>query len=432
MKLAAWVAFMAALTPALAQQDGRRVTAPPDARTQLDMQHYYLPRELQVALSALETAYPEFLRLESLGRSVSGAELWVMTIARKEGLDPQKRPAALLVGGLGLEDMAAPEIALYTILDLVQNHERDDAVARVLDNATIYVVPCLNPDLRERVLAAADSGELGGTSLEEAVQLDRNFPVRWDPLRVERAGAYPLVRPEARVLAEFLIGRPNIAVVERFSASTTRSPAELGWPEADVRVHRRIAAEGLLESVETLPIRQGALLSFAYEQAGAFAFALPASARSSGEGVLPGVGDLLPLARNSAASTLRVLSSLPRLELLPSAPLALDATTWQVDVELRNVGRMPTCSALGAERFVCPPLALDVAGLQLVGAATLRASDGTVLPAQVSGASVVLPHIDAGSVLRVRLFVVGAAEATGTLTARAVRAGTASAELALR
>lgn len=412
-------------------QDGRRVTAPPDVRTQLDLQHYYLPRELQVVLSALETAYPEFLRLESLGRSASGAELWVMSVARKEGRELARRPAVLLVAGLGHEDLAATELALHTILELVQNHARDDAVARILDQAVVYVAPCANPDLRERVLGALERGDSAAAVAEEPVLLDRNFPVRWDPLTLERCGPFPLSRPESRALAEFVIGHPNIAILQRFSASTSRGGADLGWPAADVRALRRIAAEGLLESVETAAAREGSLLSFAYEHAGAFAFALPTLARTSGDGPLPPVGEILPLARNAASASLRLFASLPQLELHAAEVTALDPATWQVELELRNTGRLPTASELGAARFACPAPSLEVRGAELVGAAIVRASDSVAVVAPLRASVASLPQIDGGETLRLRVFLTGASGAKAQIVVRAPRAGEATAEALL-
>lgn len=429
-----WILALGAAAFALAAaafgQDGRRITAPPDTRTQLDLQHYYLPRDLQVALSALELAYPEFLRLESLGRSGTGAELWVMTVARKDGLEPAKRPAALLVAGLGLDDLAATEQALYSILDLVQNHGRDDAVARILRDCTVYVAPCLNPDLRERVLAAVERGESPASAGEESVLLERNFPVRWDPLTTERAGPYPLSRPEARALAEFLILRPNIALVQRYGSASSRTSADFGWPEADVRTHRRVAADGLMDSVDSLARREGALLSFAYEQTGAFAFELPSLARVGAE-VLPRVDEILPLARTAASSTLRLLASLPALELVAAPPTALDPQTWQLDLELRNTGRLPSASELGVARFAVGAPQLELSGAQLAGAALVRASDSVATPLSVRGSGAELPQIEGGAVLRLRLFVAGTSGATAVLNVRTPRAGVARVEVVL-
>lgn len=428
----AWslAALLLSSATALAQ-DGRRLTAPADVRTQLDLQHFYLPRDLQVTLSALDTAYPEFLRLESLGRSSSGAELWVMTVARKEGLELARRPGVLMVAGLGVEDLASTELALHTICELVQNHARDEAVQLLLERAVVYVVPCANPDLRERVLGAIERGESGAAQAEESVLLDRNFPQRWDPLTLERCGPYPLARPESRALAEFVLGHPNLAVVQRYSASQPRSGVELGWPAADVRVLRRVAAEGLLESVETAAAREGSLLSFAYEQAGAFAFAVPALARASGEGLLPRVDEILPLARNASAASLRLMAALPRLELVAEAPSALDPSTWQVELELRNVGRLPTASELSEQRFACAAPTLEVRGAELVGAALLRASDSAALVTPMRGGVASLPQVGGGETLRVRAFLSATPGAQVVFTVRAPRAGEASVEARL-
>ncbi len=428
----AWTcAALLLASPFAAAQDGRRLTAPADVRTQLDLQHFYLPRDLQVTLSALETAYPEFLRLESLGRSATGVELWVMTVARKTGLELARRPGVLLVAATGLDDLASTELALHTITELVQNHARDETIQQLLERAVVYVVPCANPDLRERVLSAVERGEHAGAGAEESVLLDRNFPQRWDPLSLERCGPFPLSRTESRALAEFVLGHPNLAVVQRYSTSQPRSGIELGWPASDVRVLRRVASEGLLESVETAASREGSLLSFAYEQAGAFAFAVPALARTSGDGILPRVDEILPLARTASAASVRLMAALPRLELSAEAPSALDPNTWQVELELRNLGRLPTASELAVQRFACGAPTLEVRGAELVGAALLRASDSASLVTPLRGGAASLPQVGGGETLRLRAFLTGAPGAQAVLTVRAPRAGEASIETRL-
>ena len=73
--------------------DKRHLTLRPDNRVELDFQHYYKVRELKTSLSNLAAAYPEFLQLESPGKSRGNEELWVVRLSENPGVDPKKKPA---------------------------------------------------------------------------------------------------------------------------------------------------------------------------------------------------------------------------------------------------------------------------------------------------------------------------------------------------
>ena len=418
-------------------QEGRKLTAAPDRRVELDLQHYYSARELQVALNALSSAYPEFFRLESIGRSRAGQELWAITVASRDGLEAKQRPALLLVGSLGREDAFGAELALATLLEIAQNHARDPALERALDEATLYVVPSVNPDLRERAFAelegrapsASANGEFGDKA---AAELDHNFPMLWDPLKNAHAGPYPLCEPESRALAELILARPNIAIVERYGTGTPRTLGTTReWPAGDRELHRRIAAESLLEGLEALDGRDGGLLAFAYGQHGAFVFSQPVSFASSGAWALPGVLEIQALGRSVAPATLRLAYALPRLELTQGAVEALGDERWSVDLQVANRGRLPTSSALGRERSACGLPSVTIAGAKIVGAALVQPDGGVATLAHRDGV-VTLPDIAGGAVTVVRLFLAAPLETQAALSVSAPRAGAISVSIVLR
>jgi hypothetical protein len=416
----------------------RRITAAPDRRVELDFQHYYAGGELRSALESLAAAYPEFLRLESIGKSRGGSELWLVSAAAAGGREPGQRPGLLVVGALAEEDAHGAELALYTLLDLVQNHARDPEVARVLAETTLYVVPCLNPDLRRRLLEpaepSAEAEPLGGGP----VDISRNFPVGWDPYELGAAGGpYPLCEPEARALAEFLLAHPNVAAVQVYGRSSREGSGAI-IPPADVAAMRAIAqtaGEGrALWSCADLPERGGGLLEFAYRQLGAFGFeARGAASRSAAEsGGLPEVLDLFQLARSASLATQRLARSLPRLVLASPQVQRLRSDVWQVDVAVENTGDLPSLSAAGAERRAAPPPRLRTAGGKVLAAALQLPGAGAFEVAGRSLEDLPLHDLAPGERLVVRLVVQAPPEAALSLELSSPRAGWATASIPLR
>ena len=419
--------------PASAQEAGRS-TARPDQRVQLDFQHYYTLRELEMALNMLASAYPEYVRLESMGKSPRGRELWLLTVTRLADGDPGSKPALLVASGLGDEDLWGTEMALFTVLELVQNHERDAQVARVLSESVIYVAPCLNPDLRASVFAE----EGGDEPAPERASLDRNFEIGWRAGGA-RAGPYPLSEPETASAAAFLLAHPNVALVQTFrGAVEDGAPAGIpDIPPADLEVYRRVdqvEASGQREggSLRGLPgvaTRGGTLLEFAYGHRGAFGFATIVAGASPG---VPEVFELFPLGRRAAHATLSLAGALPRLELELLERKRLTGDLWQIDLTVQNAGALPTLSALGERRFACGPPRLFASGAEVSAAAVRRRPEGTFEVAEWVEGSLVLDQIGGGGSQTVRLIVEAEEGTELELSLESPRGGAAGATVELR
>jgi len=421
------------------QAGTRRLTMAPDRRVELDLQHYYTSAELKVALNALSTAYPELLRLESMGKSRGGEELWVMTVAKAGAVDPAQRPGVFVAGALASHDLFGTELALATILDFAQNTVRDTALQQLLERATVYIAPCINPDLRAKVFAQFEgtpAAPVEASAATAEVDFERNFPMLWDPVQFANAGPYPLSAPETRATVEFLLGRPNIAVLQVFGAASAHGVAPAGAglatdPAGDVVLHEQLASALRVVDVGHIAAPEGNLLTFGYEQLGAFSFAFaPEWGASAVANELPSGDALLRAAPSASAVTARLGRSLARLELGEVRVERLKGDQWQLRIELKNTGALPTQSARGVERFACASPKVIVDGARIVDAALISAAGVGALAHPTT--SVVTPEIAAQASLSLLLFVEAPAETTVKLTALAPRAGSAVAEVVLR
>lgn len=418
--------------PAAAQGD---VTARPDQRVQLDFRHYYTLDELDASLTALAAAYPEFLRLESMGRSAGGAELWVLTLTRLADGDPGLKPGLLLVGGLGEGDLWGTEMALFTALELVQNHRRDPRAREVLEHATIYLVPAANPDVRAAMFAAEGAG-----APAPLPTLDGNFEIGWRP-GVPGAGPYPLSSGEALALARFLLDHRNVAAVQAFSVGGARgTPA--GLPRLsthDRALHLELAQRASpkggaeLRGAPDLALSGGTLLEFALGHRGAFAFEfLPRQPSPDGRpGAVPDVDELFGLGRQSFGATLELGAALPRIELASREVTRVSLELWQLDLGVADTGFLPTLSDLGARRFAAGPPRIELEGGVLEAAAVDDGNGGyEVVPTR--GQAFSLEELHGGAARGLRLVVRAAEGEPIAISAQAPRAGRARLELVLQ
>jgi hypothetical protein len=436
VRLAAAFALASLAALASGQEAGqpRLSTAAPDKRIELDFQHYYAPKEIGAALAALASAYPEYVKIESAGKSAAGEDLWVATVGEQAGGDPGRRPALLLVAGLCEGDFAGAEMVLYSVFDLVQNHARDPRVAELLQRSTLYAVPCVDPDRRARLLAGADAGAAEARSDgRAAVELDRNFPSGWDPYG-ERCGPYPLSQPETRGLIAFLETRRNVQAL-LIAGARPQAKERADLPAADLELYRRALAalSGARGSMEVTGLSEsepgrGTLAEFAAQESGAFVF--QALARSA-DGA-PAASELYDLGRRFAACALVLGTSLSRIELGTPVVTRLKTDLWQVDLPLRNAGLLPTVSGLGAEHGVSGAVTVSVQGARLVAAAARRGATGEYRAEGLAVERLAVGPLAGGEELGLRLLVQAAADANLELGFACARGGAAQVAVPLK
>lgn len=90
--------------------------------------------------------------MESLGTTLEGREIWVVTVGDPSGSALDTRPGVLVVGNLEGDHLAGSQIALEAIRYLLANSEAE-AVRRQLSHGVFYFFPRLNPDGAEAMFA---------------------------------------------------------------------------------------------------------------------------------------------------------------------------------------------------------------------------------------------------------------------------------------
>ncbi|MHC5010323.1 MAG: M14 family metallopeptidase [Planctomycetota bacterium] len=109
---------------------------------------YYDVEQLAAAMQEIRDAYPDRTRLESMGRSREGRELWVMTVFDPAAGNPDTKPGMYVDGNTHGNEVQGAEVCLFLIKYLLT---KDDPWIRdLLRRVTFYVAPCVNPDSRHR------------------------------------------------------------------------------------------------------------------------------------------------------------------------------------------------------------------------------------------------------------------------------------------
>jgi murein tripeptide amidase MpaA len=114
---------------------------------------YYRFDDLTRLLRQYARDYPGLLKLQSIGKSHEGRDVWLITATNfKTGPDTEK-PAIWVDGNLHASEVAGSAAALYHLHSLVARYGKDKAITRALDSRAFYIVPRVNPDGAELALA---------------------------------------------------------------------------------------------------------------------------------------------------------------------------------------------------------------------------------------------------------------------------------------
>jgi murein tripeptide amidase MpaA len=142
--------LIAALTPLTALPSlAAPALAQPHAepRVEIAWNRYYTVAEHESHLKALQAAHPDLIRVESIGKSGQGRDLWVATITAP-GSDHASKPAMWIDGSIHANEIQASEVCLYSIWYLATNYGHNDRITELLDNYAFYIMPIVSPDSR--------------------------------------------------------------------------------------------------------------------------------------------------------------------------------------------------------------------------------------------------------------------------------------------
>ena len=109
--------------------------------------------EMTAWLHEMAAAHPELMTVESYGHSYEGRDLWVASITDASTGSHDTKPAHWVDANIHAIEVTGGVAALHLIHHLISGFETDPTVTEALRTRTFYVVPRVNPDGVEWVLA---------------------------------------------------------------------------------------------------------------------------------------------------------------------------------------------------------------------------------------------------------------------------------------
>jgi hypothetical protein len=110
----------------------------------------YPNAQVEEILRGYAAAFPEWVKLESLGKASEGSEMWLVTVNNPATGAPGTKPAMYVDGAIHANEVQGTETVLYLLGYLLRGYGKLEPVTELLDRATFYLVPMVNPDSRKK------------------------------------------------------------------------------------------------------------------------------------------------------------------------------------------------------------------------------------------------------------------------------------------
>jgi len=189
---------------------------------------YHTYAELETELNQLASDYPAISSVSSIGKSLEQRDLWAIKISDNVGQD-EEEPVVVLLGAHHAREWISVDVPFLIARHLVENYASDPAIARLVDNAEIWIVPMVNPDghqysVTTNRLWRKNRRNNGDGSY--GVDLNRNYSYQWggpgssgDTFSETYRGPAPFSEPESQAVQAFLQQQSPKALISYHSYS---------------------------------------------------------------------------------------------------------------------------------------------------------------------------------------------------------------------
>jgi len=126
--------------------------APNNPKVEIAWNRYYDTKQLLEIMQRIEKAHPTLAKVTSIGKSVEGKDMWLITVSNFANGDPDKKPAMYIDGNIHSNEIQGAEVALYTAWYVTEMYNTTEWIHKLLDEKTLYILPSINPDARDHYI----------------------------------------------------------------------------------------------------------------------------------------------------------------------------------------------------------------------------------------------------------------------------------------
>jgi len=119
----------------------------------MDFNRYFTNHELEETINEWIAAYPNLLRMETIGKSYEGYPLQLLVVTNQDtGIDSEK-PAVWIDANIHATEITGTTTSMGLVYTLLSQNGVDNQITTLVDTSVFYVLPRVNPDGAARAMA---------------------------------------------------------------------------------------------------------------------------------------------------------------------------------------------------------------------------------------------------------------------------------------
>ncbi|GAB3914896.1 M14 family metallopeptidase [Larkinella knui] len=127
----------------------RAVGSPANPKVPMRWNHYNDYAGITKFCQDMVKAHPNLVKLESMGKTFQGRDLWVLVVSDFKTGNAERKPGFYIDGNIHSNELQGAEIAMYTAWYLAENFGTIEFTTQLLKDKVFYIAPSINLDARE-------------------------------------------------------------------------------------------------------------------------------------------------------------------------------------------------------------------------------------------------------------------------------------------
>ena len=144
-----FIFFVQSSAAQTAQQIYKGAGTPVNPKVVVSWNRYNDPAGIADILRKIATAYPKLAKLESIGKSYEGRDIWCIAITDYSKGTADKKPGMYIDGNIHSNEVQGSEFSMYTAWYLTESFADTKFIQELLADKIFYIVPTINPDARD-------------------------------------------------------------------------------------------------------------------------------------------------------------------------------------------------------------------------------------------------------------------------------------------
>lgn len=135
----------------------RAIGSPSNPKVKMSWDRYHDYAQMLQFYKDLVKAYPNLIKMESVGKSYEGRDIWALTITDFKTGKENEKPGFYIDGGIHANELQGVEVSLYTAWYLVESFHAVPFINQLLQEKVFYILPNISPDSREHFIYKPNS-----------------------------------------------------------------------------------------------------------------------------------------------------------------------------------------------------------------------------------------------------------------------------------